>query len=92
MKCTGLHCPMQHGYDVEDCMITNCKYRTIPGTNYERIKSMTIEEMAIAIDKLTCICATGDRCEICPIYVSGHSCRPQDIMEWLESEVEENDK
>lgn len=46
MKCTGLNCPMQHGYDVENCKLTDCKYKTLPITNYDRIRNMSIEEMA----------------------------------------------
>ena len=84
MKCTGLHCPMQHGYDVEDCMLTNCKYRTIPGTNFERIKSMSVEEMAAFLLKVHCdgfVCGARDNNDRFPFN-----------KEWLESEVEENDK
>ncbi len=61
-----------------------------PQTNFDRIKNMSIEEMAVAIDKLTCNCVSSDGCEDCPIYNGGHYCRPQDIMKWLESEVSNN--
>lgn len=45
-KCTGMRCPMQVGYKVEECNHTDCSYRTEPMTNADRIRSMTDEELA----------------------------------------------
>ena len=45
-KCTGMRCPMQVGYKVEECNHTDCPYRTEPITNADRIRSMTDEELA----------------------------------------------
>lgn len=87
MKCTGLHCPMQHGYDVENCKLTDCKYRTKPKTNFERIKAMSIEEMA------EWICGIYDENETpycADKYISGYTipdyCETE-IQKWLESEI-----
>ena len=45
-KCTGMRCPMQHPYKVDECNNTDCPYRTEPITNAERIRAMSDEELA----------------------------------------------
>ena len=45
-KCTGMRCPMQHGYKVDECNHTDCPYRTEPITNADRIRAMSDEELA----------------------------------------------
>ena len=45
-RCTGRRCPAQVGYDVANCNQFECSYRTEATTNYDRIKSMSVEEMA----------------------------------------------
>lgn len=58
-------------------------------TNYEKIKAMSIEEMAekILIMVETCVCcpAMGTTC----IRDDGKSCE-QTVKEWLESEVKQD--
>lgn len=44
-KCTGVRCPMQYGYKVEECNHTDCPYRTEPITNADRIREMSDEEL-----------------------------------------------
>lgn len=45
-KCTGENCPMQMGYDFENCAaIEKCPYRTWPVTIADRIRSMTDNEL-----------------------------------------------
>lgn len=64
-KCTGVRCPMQYGYKVEECNHTDCPYRTEPITNADRIRAMTDEELAYLIRCGVCelIGATQDHCE-----------------------------
>ena len=45
-KCTGVRCPMQYGYKVDECNHTDCPYRTEPITNADRIRAMSDEELA----------------------------------------------
>lgn len=46
-KCTGEYCPMQMGYDFENCAITEkCPYRTWPVTTADYIRIMTDNELA----------------------------------------------
>lgn len=45
-KCTGVRCPMQHGYKTEECNQTDCPWRTEPITNADRIRAMSDEELA----------------------------------------------
>ena len=52
-KCTGIRCPMQIGYKVEECNHTDCQYRTEPKTNADRIRSMTDEELNCFLNKVT---------------------------------------
>ena len=51
-----------------------------PQTNYDRIKNMSIEEMAEFF---------GDRCscDICPVNAGLDTC-PVAYLKWLESEAE----
>ena len=44
-KCTGLRCPMQVGYKVDECDYKDCPWRTEPITNADRIRSMSDEEL-----------------------------------------------
>lgn len=56
-------------------------------TNYERIKNMTVEEMAEFFSKFS-IC---DHCPVCPLcdekMVTGDECHKM-FEQWLESESE----
>lgn len=45
-KCTGVRCPMQYGYKVDECNHTDCPYRTEPVTNADRIRAMSDRELA----------------------------------------------
>ena len=49
-KCTGLRCPMQVGYKVDECNHKDCPYRTEPITNADRIRSMSDFELAKEIE------------------------------------------
>ena len=44
-KCTGMRCPMQVGYKVDECDYKDCPYRTEPITNAQKIRSMSDEEL-----------------------------------------------
>lgn len=85
-KCTGMRCPMQVGYKVEECNHKDCQYRTEPMTNADRIRVMGDEELVVFLDEFSsrCLeCAENAKNESCKIYKEGRYCRPQDIMEWL---------
>ena len=43
-KCTGIRCPMQVGYKVDQCELKECSYRTEPLTNADYIRVMSNEE------------------------------------------------
>ena len=45
-KCTGIRCPMQVGYRVDECNHKDCPCRTEPITNADRIWAMSDEELA----------------------------------------------
>ncbi len=58
-------------------------------TNYEKIKSMSIEEMDKFIGRIMDCCCL--KCEECPLpFSDSESCDIQSIKQWLESEVNEN--
>ena len=46
-KCTGLRCPMQVGYKVDECDYKDCLYRTEPITNAQKIRAMSDEELVV---------------------------------------------
>lgn len=43
-KCTGMRCPMQVGYKIEQCEHKDCPYRTEPLTNADYFRVMSNEE------------------------------------------------
>ena len=53
-KCTGLRCPMQVGYKVDECDHKDCPYRTEPITNAQKIRSMSDEELCNWLFKRDC--------------------------------------
>lgn len=63
-------------------------------TNFEKIKQMSVEEIVVLLDSMQCRCYSND-CQNCPIYKIADTprkrCMPQDIMNWLESEVQEDE-
>lgn len=84
-KCSGVNCPMQVGYDVANCQCKGCSYRTPPMTNYERIKNMSVEELA----QLLCNCSDcgNGRCYGNDLCTQGDgACNG--LVKWLEQEVE----
>lgn len=50
-KCTGIRCPMQVGYKVDECNHRDCHYRTEPITNADRFRAMSDEEQQNCIRK-----------------------------------------
>lgn len=77
-KCTGMRCPMQVGYKVEECNHTDCPYRTEPMTNADRIRSMSDEEFNYFLHKVTY------GMDECP-YEYGS----EKSLEWLQQPAEE---
>ena len=81
-KCTGVRCPMQYGYKVEECNHTDCPYRTEPITNADRIRAMSDEELAnimagtpICKERYIDCLKDGRDCEAC-------------LLEWLKQPAE----
>lgn len=72
-KCTGVRCPMQSGYKVEECNHTDCSYRTEPITNADCIRAMSDEELAKHFSGLICDIDEG---------VEYHE-NPNTWLEWL---------
>lgn len=52
-KCTGIRCPMQDGYKVDECNHKDCPYRTEPITNADRIRAMSDDELDYFLRKVT---------------------------------------
>lgn len=69
-KCTGMRCPMQVGYKVDECNFKDCLYRTEPITNADRIRAMSDDELA---EFLTYIDPTN--CQDCA-FSHGWCCKP----------------
>ena len=85
-KCTGLRCPMQVGYKVDECDYKDCPWRTEPITNADRIRSMSDEELAEFIDR----CEMNDIdyaktfCDLCNGQYECDQCR----LDWLQQPAE----
>ena len=90
-NCTGMRCPMQAGYQVDECDYKDCPWRTEQMTNADRIRAMSDEELVVFLDGFSgrCLdCAQDAKNKSCQIYKEGHYCRPQDIMRWLQQPAE----
>ena len=82
-KCTGEYCPMQMGYDFENCAaIEKCPYRTWPVTIADRIRSMTDNERRA--------CGTGDAIDMIE-DVPAADVAPIEALERLRDELYEQD-
>ena len=79
-KCTGMRCPMQYGYKVDECNHTDCPYRTEPMTNADRIRAMSDEELA---DCLTDYSNNGGW-----VTETGREVCYERIVEWLKQPAE----
>ena len=55
-NCTGMRCPMQAGYQVDECDYKDCPWRTEQMTNADRIRAMSDEELAEWLTRI----ANGD--------------------------------
>ena len=59
-------------------------------TNYERIKGMSVEEMAVMLSKM---CTIAEDCPHCPFYDDCPEGETDYIWEqWLEQEAESDDR
>lgn len=60
-------------------------------TNYEKIKNMSVEEMASDIDRMANYLCDGYGCKECPLNFLGYNrnCNATEFANWLQSEVEE---
>ena len=82
-KCTGLRCPMQVGYKVDECNHKDCPYRTEPITNAQKIRAMSDEELAWELMLW--------RCEAIAKYHGIESQYPDThskILDWLQQPAE----
>lgn len=59
-------------------------------TNYEKIKNMTVDEMAEFIYVLIKVCEMNDNCSTCICNDSDMCMSEMMAKKWLEREVEEN--
>ena len=84
-KCTGLRCPMQVGYKVDECDYKDCLYRTEPITNAQKIRAMTDEELAWELMLWRCE-AVARHHGISSVYPDTQ----KTILEWLQQPAEED--
>lgn len=82
-KCTGIRCPMQDGYKVDECNHRDCPYRTEPVTNADRIRAMSDEELAEMLWK------TGRNYRaVCADPVVDYNEQRDNLIEWLKQPAE----
>lgn len=58
-------------------------------TNFERIKNMPMEELAIELDEITGICNDTKDCNNCPFDKKNTSCAKK-FISWLRTESRED--
>lgn len=75
-KCSGVNCPMQMGYDVANCQVKDCPFRTKPLNRYDLIRHFTIDQMAEFLHGLTSSLAVKSNGE----YVINET---EQIKEWI---------
>ena len=78
-KCTGIICPMQVGYKVDECNHKDCPWRTEPITNADRIRAMSDEELAWELMLWRCE-AVARHHGISSVYPDTQ----KTILEWLQ--------
>lgn len=88
-KCTGVRCPMQHGYKVDECNHTDCPYRTEPMTNADRIRAMSDEELGALLCGFR-LEGYGE-CSSCPLEWECDSGRKGNLIWLKDSNSEEWD-
>ena len=95
-KCTGMRCPMQVGYKVDECNYKDCPHRTEPITNAQKIRAMSDEEIAEfvlrnGINTLCDIICGGECNAIASFKKSADEACKEIVMKWLQqpAEVEE---
>ena len=82
-KCTGLRCPMQVGYRVDECNHKDCPWRTEPITNADRIRAMSDDELAWELMLWRCE-AVARHHGISSVYPDTQ----KTILEWLQQPAE----
>ena len=82
-KCTGIICPMQVGYKVDECNHKDCPWRTEPITNADRIRAMSDEELAWELMLWRCE-AVARHHGISSVYPDTQ----KTILEWLQQPAE----
>ena len=92
-KCTGLRCPMQVGYKVDECDYKDCPYRTEPITNAQKIRAMSDEDLAKILNAFN---AYFDECNRSEDDIDCHDCELFKLcglwegkaIEWLQQPAE----
>ena len=92
-KCTGIRCPMQVGYNVDECDYNDCRYRTEPITNAQKIRTMSDEELAKILNAFT---SYFDECNRSVTDIECHDCELFELcslwegkaIEWLKQPAE----
>lgn len=88
-KCTGVRCPMQHGYRADECNHTDCPYRTEPMTNADRIRAISDEELGALLCGFR-LEGYGE-CGLCPLEWECNSGRKGNLIWLKDSNSEEWD-
>ena len=85
-KCTGLRCPMQVGYRVDECNHKDCPWRTEPISNAQKIRAMSDEELAEFIYRceMSEIDYAKTFCDLCNGQYECGQCR----LDWLQQPAE----
>ena len=82
-NCTGMRCPMQAGYQVDECDYKDCPWRTEQMTNADRIRAMSDDELADMLWK-----TQRNYRAVCSDPVVDYNEQRDNLIEWLQQPAE----
>ena len=83
-NCTGMRCPMQAGYQVDECDYKDCPWRTEQMTNADRIRAMSDEELATFISEIADECERNTECNQHCYGCDIEYCVRESCLKWLQ--------
>ena len=89
-NCTGMRCPMQAGYQVDECDYKDCPWRTEQMTNADRIRAMNDKELATFISEIADECERNTECNQHCYGCDIEYCVRESCLKWLRQPAEED--
>lgn len=82
--------PNESANAVREAILTHKNNKEKRMTNFERIKNMSVDEIASEIDRISNYLCDDYECKECPLnFLENRNCNATEFANWLNSEVEE---